>query len=281
MKWIVRGCSKLARGNVHPCEVIRALMIDLENIGADVRGADVDRKLAETQLCTVLTVNPYIPSNNNERMRGNPLNLLQNSGSGSGSGSGSASRNNVTVVPATVTNINKMGAVIPTSIAKNESINVETSDSEKIMQGIERNKSEEKREGNFPGLESLKSADERTSDCMTATLSSTASHSSSHSDSFATSGTGTLIPIPIRNITSVPAAIVPITISSVSPSSTSSSTSSSTLSLAAYTLYSSSAKSGNSSLAQSLFEYSEDADGKHSISRSASAVRPCIITSFI
>ena len=31
------------------------------------------------------------------------------------------------------------------------------------------------------------------------------------------------------------------------------------------------------SLAQSLFEYSEDSDGKHSISRSASAVRSCVL----
>ena len=39
----------MARGSVHPSEVLRAVMMELEAIGLEVRGAEVDKKIAQTQ----------------------------------------------------------------------------------------------------------------------------------------------------------------------------------------------------------------------------------------
>ena len=39
----------MARGSVHPSEVLRAVMMELESIGLEVRGAEVDKKIAQTQ----------------------------------------------------------------------------------------------------------------------------------------------------------------------------------------------------------------------------------------
>lgn len=43
----------MARGSVHPSEVLRAVMMELEAIGLEVRGAEVDKKIAQTQACLV------------------------------------------------------------------------------------------------------------------------------------------------------------------------------------------------------------------------------------
>lgn len=53
VKWAVRGSSKMARGSVHPSEVLRAVMMELEAIGLEVRGAEVDKKIAQTQATLV------------------------------------------------------------------------------------------------------------------------------------------------------------------------------------------------------------------------------------
>ena len=39
----------MARGSVHPSEVLRAVMMELEAIGLEVRGAEVDKRLAQTE----------------------------------------------------------------------------------------------------------------------------------------------------------------------------------------------------------------------------------------
>lgn len=56
---MVRGSSKMARGAVHPSDVLRAIMVDLEAIGIDSKGAETDRKLAETQMSSILCFNPF------------------------------------------------------------------------------------------------------------------------------------------------------------------------------------------------------------------------------
>jgi hypothetical protein len=43
----------MARGSVHPSEVLRAVMMELEAIGLEVRGAEVDKKIAQTQASLV------------------------------------------------------------------------------------------------------------------------------------------------------------------------------------------------------------------------------------
>lgn len=59
VRWVVRGSSKMARGAVHPSDVLRAIMVDLEAIGIDSNGADTDRKLADTQMNSILCFNPF------------------------------------------------------------------------------------------------------------------------------------------------------------------------------------------------------------------------------
>jgi hypothetical protein len=59
---VVRGSSKMARGAVHPSDVLRAIMVDLEAIGIDSKGAETDRKLAETQMSSILCSNPFLDS---------------------------------------------------------------------------------------------------------------------------------------------------------------------------------------------------------------------------
>ena len=49
----------MARGAVHPSDVLRAIMVDLEAIGIDSNGADTDRKLADTQMNSILCFNPF------------------------------------------------------------------------------------------------------------------------------------------------------------------------------------------------------------------------------
>ena len=39
----------MARGSVHPSEVLRAVMMELEAIGLEVKGAEVDKRLAQTE----------------------------------------------------------------------------------------------------------------------------------------------------------------------------------------------------------------------------------------
>jgi hypothetical protein len=50
----------MARGAVHPSDVLRAVMVDLEAIGIDSKGAETDRKLAETQMSSILCFNPFL-----------------------------------------------------------------------------------------------------------------------------------------------------------------------------------------------------------------------------
>ena len=241
MKWIVRGGSKLARGNVHPCEVIRALMIDLENIGTDVRGADVDKKLAETQLCAVLTVNPYVPSDGNEIIRSKSM-VSTTSTKNDASSSATA---------ATET------ALVQTADMLTERINGDVKDMTfGDVGGSYTVETESQIVGNGMTTDSVS-----TPSVDTLTVFATAINSS---------GTAKFNQSPMKThtviSTSTGSDIVLNTPSAIS-------TLSSSLSSTSYTLHSVNSDSKKCSLAQSLFEYSEDADGKHSISRSASAVR--------
>ena len=70
VRWVVRGSSKMARGAVHPSDVLRALMVDLEAIGIDSKGADTDRKLAEAQMSSIMCSNPFIDSSLQETAEG-------------------------------------------------------------------------------------------------------------------------------------------------------------------------------------------------------------------
>ena len=238
MKWIVRGGSKLARGNVHPCEVIRALMIDLENIGTDVRGADVDKKLAETQLCAVLTVNPYVPSDSNEIIPNKSM--VSTISTRNTSSSETAATETALVQKAEIMTENLNGDVKDMTL-RNVGGNSTVETERQIV-------------GNRMTTDSLS-----TPSVDTATVCATTINSG---------GTAKFNQSPMKTVisTSTGADIVLDTPSAISISSSS-------LSLSSYTLHSVNSDSKKCSLAQSLFEYSEDADGKHSISRSASAVR--------
>ena len=254
VKWIVRGGSKLARGNVHPCEVIRALMIDLENIGTDVRGADVDKKLAETQLCTVLTVNPYIPSDGNEVTHSKSINSLSSSKSEAAVAS-TATKDTPVVQTTEMTTESVDGDMTGTILLKGEEGNIVESEEEIVKNG-------ETIDVQSGGIVTVPHVD-------TSTIGTTAINSSGTAMSIQNSVKAhTVIS------TSTDAGTVPDTSSATSSSSSSTSSSSSSSS---YTLQSVNSDRRKCSLAQSLFEYSEDSDGKHSISRSASAVRSCVL----
>ena len=81
---MVRGSSKLARGNVHPSDVVRALMVDLENVGVDVRGVEVEKKLFDTQKSIAAYVASITPTSTPT-----PTDSMSGLGSGSMSVAGS------------------------------------------------------------------------------------------------------------------------------------------------------------------------------------------------
>ena len=60
VKWAVKGSGKTPRGAVHPSDVIRTFMLDLDAVGVYAKGGDVDRWLAAAQRSSVLCVNPLI-----------------------------------------------------------------------------------------------------------------------------------------------------------------------------------------------------------------------------
>ena len=54
----MKGSGKMPRGAVHPSDVIRTFMSDLDAVGVYAKGGDVDRWLAAAQRNSVLCVNP-------------------------------------------------------------------------------------------------------------------------------------------------------------------------------------------------------------------------------
>lgn len=50
LKWIIRGGTKVAKGNAIPSDILRALVNDLEDIGIGMKGFDIERKFQKIQM---------------------------------------------------------------------------------------------------------------------------------------------------------------------------------------------------------------------------------------
>jgi hypothetical protein len=58
LKWIIRGGTKVAKGNANPSDILRALINDLEDIGIGMKGFDIERKFVEIQKNHNLCIRP-------------------------------------------------------------------------------------------------------------------------------------------------------------------------------------------------------------------------------
>jgi hypothetical protein len=124
---VVRGSSKMARGAVHPSDVLRAIMVDLEAIGIDSKGAETDRKLAETQMSSILCSNPFLDSS---KRKSSEI-LIEGSESGEvpttsmsiavSTVSAEIDEKSFTAVEHTVTEDSVLGGAMGTSEVQNES----------------------------------------------------------------------------------------------------------------------------------------------------------------